>query len=223
LSRLVFASALFLISHLGISSAPFRQGLIDRLGRSGYLAAYSIVAVITLGFMILTYADRPVSPYLWLPSPAHWWSTYVLVGLSFILAVGAFSTKNPTSVGQEGELGADPRGAMCITRHPFQWAVVLWAVGHMTSNGDVASLIFFGTFGLVSAFGTSLIDRRIAGEQDSVWPIFAARTSNIPFVAIATGRATLRWKDLWLPTLLGLAVFAAVFVGHGWITGIGLR
>ena len=223
LSTLVFSSALFLISHLGISSTSFRPVLIERFGRNGYLAAYSIVAVLTLGFMILSYADRPVSPYLWVPSQAHWWSTYVLVGFSFVLAVGAFSTKNPTSLGKEGELGTEPRGVICITRHPFQWAVVLWVAGHMTANGDVASLIFFGTFGLVSAFGTCLIDTRMAREQEDAWRVFTARTSNVPFGAIAKGRATLRWKDLWLPILLGLAVYAAVFVSHGWITGAGLH
>ena len=223
LSTLVFSSALFLISHLGISSTSFRPVLMERFGRNGYLAAYSIVAVLTLGFMILSYADRPVSPYLWVPSQAHWWSTYVLVGLSFVLAVGAFSTKNPTSLGKEGELDTEPRGVICITRHPFQWAVVLWVAGHMTANGDVASLIFFGTFGLVSAFGTYLIDTRMAREQEAASRVFTARTSNVPFGAIAKGRATLRWKDLWLPILLGLAVYAAVFVSHGWITGAGLH
>ncbi len=223
LSRLVFASALFLISHLGISSTSFRPVLIERFGRNGYLAAYSIVAVLTLGFMILSYADRPVSPYLWVPSQAHWWSTYVLVGFSFVLAVGAFSTKNPTSLGKEGELGTEPRGVICITRHPFQWAVVLWVAGHMTANGDVASLIFFGTFGLISGFGTYLIDTRMAREQEVAWRVFTARTSNVPFGAIAAGRATLHWKDLWLPIVLGLAVYAAVFVSHGWITGAGLH
>ena len=223
LSTLVFSSALFLISHLGISSTSFRPVLIERFGRNGYLAAYSIVAVLTLGFMILSYADRPVSPYLWVPSQAHWWSTYVLVGFSFVLAVGAFSTKNPTSVGKEGELGTEPRGVICITRHPFQWAVVLWVAGHMTANGDVASLIFFGTFGLISGFGTYLIDTRMAREQEDAWRVFTARTSNVPFGAIAAGRATLHWKDLWLPIVLGLAVYAAVFVSHGWITGAGLH
>ena len=223
MSRLVFSSALFLISHLGISSTSLRSVLIERFGRNGYLAAYSIVAVFALGFMILSYADRPVSPYLWVPSPTHWWLTYVLVGLSFVLAVGAFSTKNPTSVGKEGELGTEPRGVICITRHPFQWAVVLWVAGHMTANGDVASLIFFGTFGLISAFGTYLIDTRMAREQEDAWRVFTARTSNVPFGAIAAGRATLHWKDLWLPIVLGLAVYAAVFVSHGWITGAGLH
>lgn len=223
LSRLVFSSALFLISHLGISSTSFRSVLIERFGRNGYLAAYSIVAVFALGFMILSYADRPVSPYLWVPSQAHWWSTYVLVGFSFVLAVGAFSTKNPTSVGKEGELGTEPRGVICITRHPFQWAVVFWVAGHMTANGDVASLIFFGTFGLISGFGTYLIDTRMAREQEDAWRVFTARTSNVPFGAIAAGRATLHWKDLWLPIVLGLAVYAAVFVSHGWITGAGLH
>ena len=93
----------------------------------------------------------------------------------------------------------------------------------MVANGDLASLIFFGTFGLVSFFGTYLIDMRMANEQEAAWRVFAARTSNMPFGAIATRRATVHWNDLWLPTILGLALYAAVFVGHGWITGAGLR
>ncbi|MFP6796270.1 MAG: NnrU family protein [Pseudomonadales bacterium] len=223
MSKLVFASALFLISHLGISSTSIRHVLIERLGRKGYFAAYSIVAVLALGFMILSYTDRPVSAYLWVPGRIHWWSTYALVGFAFILAVGAFATKNPTSLGDEGGLETKPRGVTCITRHPFQWAIVLWVVGHMVANGDLASLIFFGTFGLVSFFGTYLIDMRMANEQEAAWRVFAARTSNMPFGAIATRRATVHWNDLWLPTILGLALYAAVFVGHGWITGAGLR
>ena len=222
LLTLVFASGLFLLSHLGISSTSCRHALIERLGRNGYLIVDSVVAILTLGFMILNYANRPVSPYLWVPSPAHWWVTYVMVGFSFILIVGAFSTKNPTSLGKEDELATEPRGVICITRHPFQWGLALWVLGHMVANGDLASLVFFGTLGLVSVFGTYLIDMRIAREQDGIWPGFAARTSNLPFGAVVTGRAKLDWNDLWLPALIGLAGYAVVFVGHGWITGAGL-
>ena len=222
LSTLVFASALFLISHLGLSSTSSRQFLIERLGRNGYLIAYSIVAILTLGFMILSYADRPVSPYLWVPSPVHWSVTYVLVATSFVLIVGAFTTTNPTSLGKEAGLAMEPRGFICITRHPFQWGLALWVLGHMVANGDVASLVFFGTLGLVSVFGTYLIDMRMAREQDGIWPGFAASTANVPFGAVVTGRAKLGWSDLWLPSLIGLVVYAVVFVGHGWITGAGL-
>jgi uncharacterized membrane protein len=116
----------------------------------------------------------------------------------------------------------EPRGVICITRHPFQWGLALWVLGHMVANGDVASLVFFGTLGLVSVFGTYLIDMRMAREQDGIWPGFAASTSNVPFGAVVTGRAKLGWNDLWLPSLIGLAVYAVVFVGHGWITGAGL-
>ena len=92
----------------------------------------------------------------------------------------------------------------------------------MVANGDLASLVFFWTLGLVSVFGSYLIDMRIAREQDGIWPAFAARTSNLPFGAVVTGRAKLDWSDLWLPALIGLAGYAVVFVVHGWITGAGL-
>ena len=213
LSTLVFASALFLISHLGLSSTSSRQFLIERLGRNGYLIVYSVVAIVTLGFMMLSSVDRPGSPYLWVPSPVHWSVTYVLVATSFVLIVGAFTTTNPTSLGKEAGLAMEPRGFICITRHPFQWGLALWVLGHMVANWDVASLVFFGTY---------LIDMRMAREQDGIWPGFAASTSNLPLGAVVTGRAKLGWNDLWLPSLIGLVVYAVVFVGHGWITGAGL-
>ena len=52
------------------------------------------------------------------------------------------TTPNPTAVAQEGRVGQPPRGIVRITRHPFLTGVGLWALLHLISNGDVASLVF---------------------------------------------------------------------------------
>ena len=75
-----------------------------------------------------------------------------------------------------------------ITRHPFLWGVALWAAGHLMVNGDLASLILFGSLLVLAVFGTGSIDakrRRALGEK---WDAFAAKTSAVPFAAIAAGR-----------------------------------
>ena len=78
--------------------------------------------------------------------------------LSLVLVVGGFFAKNPTNVGMAGLLegGADPdfaRGLTRITRHPFQWGVVVWAFAHLLANGDRVSVVFFSTFALLGLTG----------------------------------------------------------------------
>ena len=64
-------------------------------------------------------------------------------------------------------------GLLRITRHPFQWSVVLWAIGHIVANGDVASLLFFGSLGALSLWGSFLIDAKKARTMGADWTAFA--------------------------------------------------
>ena len=71
-----------------------------------------------------------------------------------------------------------------MTRHPFLMGVALWAFLHLVANGDVASVLLFGTLLVVALAGAPSIDakrRRGVGEQ--AWNGFASRTSIVPFAA----------------------------------------
>src|SRR5262249_16249422 len=64
----------------------------------------------------------------------------------------------------------------------------LWALVHLIVNGDLASLILFGSLLVLAVGGTAAIDakrRRSFGEQ---WMQFAAVTSNVPFAGIVAGK-----------------------------------
>lgn len=222
--NLFAAGMVFLATHLGLSSTSLRGALAKRLGERGYLAVYSLIALVTLGWLILAFNRTPHTAFLWPPSPVLYWFTLLLMPLAFIFVVGAFTTKNPTTLGQEGllnDIGAG-RGVVRITRHPFQWAVVLWAIAHILANADAASLIFFGSLGLVSLLGTFLMDRKKAARSGEEWQRFAGVTSNVPFAAILRGDNRLAAGELWLPALLGLAAYALVLWGHEWVSGVPL-
>ena len=85
----------------------------------------------------------------------------------------------------------------------------------MLANGDLASVIFFGSFLAVAFLGTFSIDAKRKRKLGSVWDSFAAKTSNVPFAAVAGGRSSLHLSEsLGWRFWLAAAVFAAILFAH---------
>jgi uncharacterized membrane protein len=223
---MLMAAVLFLGTHLGISSTTMRARLVATLGERGYLLAYSLVAVFTLGYLIWVYGALPRHEYLWLPSPALYTVTKAVMPVATVLLVGGFMVRNPTTVGMEGLLRSPgaaqdlARGVNRITRHPFQWAVVLWSVAHLVANGDRVSVVFFATFLVLGLAGGVLIDRKKRARLGDDWQAFASATSNLPFAAILRGDNRLVWKELVGPVLAGAVVYLLFYWGHPWLAGV---
>jgi uncharacterized membrane protein len=221
---LIVAAGLFLGTHLGISSTPLRATLVRSTGERGYLGIYSLIAVTTLGFLIYAFNRVPHTQFLWAPSVFGRTLAMIVMPFAFVFLLGGFMTRNPTAVGQEKTAAAvgQGQGVLRITRHPFQWAVVLWAFVHVVANGDAASLFFFGSLGLVSLIGTMLMDRKKAITLGAAWPAFAAATSNVPFLAIVQRRNRLVLAELVLPIVVAVGLSALVVWGHRWVSGVSL-
>jgi uncharacterized membrane protein len=224
LGALVIAAVLFLGTHLGISSTGIRGALVRATGERGYLAVYSLIAFATLGFLIWSYTRVPHTDFLWVPSPFGRYLAMAVMPVAFVFLLGGFMTRNPTAVGQESAAAAvgEGRGLLRITRHPFQWSVVLWAIVHIIANGDTASFVFFTSLGLVSLIGTVLMDRKKAVTLGSGWHTLAAVTSNVPFAAIVQGRNRFVWSELLPPIAVGVGGYLLVLFGHRWVSGVPL-
>ena len=219
------AALLFVGTHLGISSTGLRTRLVGAVGERGFLVLYSLIAIATLSYLIWLYNELPRYDYFWMPSPERYMAAKILMPIAMTLAVGGFLVKNPTMVGGDallqGNDGADlARGVTRITRHPFQWGVLLWSISHLIANGDVSSVVFFSAFGLLAGLGTVAMDRKKALALGENWSAYAQATSNVPFVAVLRGRNRLVISELWLPVLLGLAGYAALAWGHEWVSGV---
>lgn len=223
---MLLASLLFLGTHLGVSSTTLRTRLVAMLGEKGYLAAYSLVAALTLGYLIWIYGALPRYDYLWMPDPLLYMVPKAVMPVAMIFLVGGFMTPNPTAVGQERSLEKAPqpeeaaRGSTRITRHPFQWAVALWAGAHLAANGDRVSVVFFSTFLILSLGGSVLIDRKKAARLGADWEAYARVTSNVPFAAIVSGRNRLAPREQVLPVLVGVVVYLLAYWAHPWIAGV---
>jgi len=216
-SQLVVATAVFLATHF-VPSTRLRAALVKSFGERAYLGLYSLVAFATLGWMVHAYLKAPMQP-LW---PGLRLVPLLIMPIAFILLVGGLLQKNPTAVGQGKFLAAeDPaRGMLRVTRHPMMWGFMLWAGAHVLARGDLKSLVFFGGFFVLAAFGTRFIDERKARDRADDWKRFAALTSNIPFVAIAQGRNTFRAGEIGIvKVVFGLILYGGFLLAHTWLFG----
>lgn len=223
MEEMLFATMLWLVSHLGISSTPLRGILTRTIGEGPYLAMYSLIAVVTLGYLIWVYTQVPRFDYLWLPNPDLYWVAKLTMPVAFILLLGGFLVKNPTAVGMKFD---DPsqaadlaRGVTRITRHPFQWAIIIWGVGHIIANGDNVSVVFFSGFVVLSLMGSVLMDAKKAATMGEGWQAYAGVTSNVPFAAILSGRNRLNIKELLMPIAIGVVAYGLAYYFHEAFTG----
>jgi uncharacterized membrane protein len=217
IAHLAVATLAFLGTHF-VSSTPLRGALAGTVGERGYLAVYSLAAFATLGWMIWAYGRAPVQP-LW---PGLRLVPAVLMPFALILVACAYSTRNPTAIGQAGALknNEPARGVIRVTRHPLMRGLMLWGAAHVLARGDLASLLFFGGFFALAGLGTLLIDSRKARTLGADWQRFAALTSNVPFGAIAAGRNRLVFGEIgWKRIVAALAVYVVLFLAHPYLFG----
>ena len=221
MTMLVVSALFFVAIHLGVAGTRLRDLAVRRLGPNGYSVAFSAASLFGIWWLVNSYK---AAPYLETWGQLEAWKPVAILLMlpAFLLAVVGVTTPNPTAVGQEGRLAAEPTGIVRVTRHPFLVGVGLWAVVHLIGNGDAASAVLFGTFVLVCFAGTVSIDakrRRLLGAER--WDPFAAQTSILPFAALVQGRTTLDWRQLATWQLAAaLAAYGLMLGGHSHLVGV---
>jgi len=219
LGTLALAALLWTGVHVGVAGTALRGALAARLGERGYRIAFSIASLLTIFFLVSAYNTAPTTPLWYAPD----WLRWLLVALmlpTFVLFVASLRG-NPTAVGGEAALRAEPRGIQRVTRHPMLCSFAIWALVHLLGNGDTASLLFFGTFLVTVLAGMPSIDAKIAARDPDAWADFAARTSILPFGAILAGRNRLVLSEIgWVPPVVGLIAWAALLHLHRSLFGV---
>jgi uncharacterized membrane protein len=224
MSSLIAAAAAFLLIHLLVSGTRLRDAITGAIGEGPYMGLFSLAslaAIVWLGFGYAA-ARRAADPVYWSATPATRWVQLAVTLVAFLLIVPGLLTPNPTSARQEATLDrADVvKGMVRVTRHPFLMGVALWAAGHLLVNGDLASLILFGSLLALALAGPLSIDAKRRRKLGPKWDAFAAETSVAPFGAIAAGRQSLKLGEIgWWRLALGAAVWAGLVAIHPMLFG----
>jgi len=222
---LIAAACVFLGIHLLISGTRLRDAITSVTGENPYIGLFSLASLGAIVWLVISYngAQAANDPMLYTPWTGTRHLAIPVVLIAFLLAVPGLLLPNPTSLKQEGAATKEGtvKGVLRITRHPFLWGVAIWSAFHLSANGDEASVIFFGTFFLVSFLGTFSIDAKRRRKMGDAWTGFARQTSNVPFAAIGAGRNKLSLGELldWR-VLVALLVFLAILFCHARLFGV---
>jgi len=216
---LLMAAAFWFATHNGLASGLMRSRLVAGLGANGFRIFYSILSVLALVLLARASGAAETLP-LW-TAPAWLRLVLALIMLPAFLFFAAGLLRNPTGIGGEGLVGQQARGIQRITRHPVLWSFALWALVHVLGNGDLASLIFFGTFAISAFVGMPSIDRKLATRDPEAAAKLRAETSIPPFGAIMAGRNRLVLAEIgWLAPALALIGWAVTLHFHARFFGV---
>ncbi|MGH6888467.1 MAG: NnrU family protein [Rhizomicrobium sp.] len=212
MAMLVAAALVFLGIHLLIAGTRIRDLLVSVIGERPYLGLFSLMSLAAIVWLVVAYnaAQRGgIDPFLYDLGRGLRHAGIPVVAFAFLLGVQGLLMRNPARVQVGGAVTAEPTpvsGVLRITRHPFLWSVAIWSGFHLAANGDEASVIFFGTFFVLSLLGTMSIDAKRRRKMGAAWEAFAAKTSNVPFAAVVAGRTRLRLAES-LGWRFGVAAF----------------
>jgi uncharacterized membrane protein len=188
LGILILGLAVFLATHVFVSFREARAGVIERVGLPLYRSLFAIVSLLGLALIVWGYAQYRAHDLIQLWSPPAF-MRHVTVGLvlfAVIFVVAAFF----------------PSHIRARLKHPMLAGVKTWALAHLLSNGDLGSILLFGTF---LAWG---IYARIA----------AKRRGDIGAAAMPAPDG---WTNDIIVVVLGAAVFLALgFWFHPYVIGV---
>ena len=220
METLIAGCTAFLVTHLGMSSRPFRGFLHKLLGQKGFLLVYSLIAAATLGLMIYGYVQVPHTQFLWHPTLFLQMMASVVLLIALFFFANAMMVKKPTQAEGDETRSHEVTGFFKVTRHPLQWAILLFAGGHLLANGDVASICFFGTLVTVALFGMVAMDARKRREADPRWFHFMETSSTVPFLAMARGTTRSTRADInWTALIAAIALYVALYWLHDMVSG----
>jgi uncharacterized membrane protein len=227
MNELLVACATFVALHLLVSGTAVRGAVVQSIGEGPYRGLFSLGSLAALVWMSVAYGriEPDASAVLWSAPP--WWGTALgpVVNLvAFVFIVVGASTPNPTAMQEDLVHDTEStRGFVRISRHPMLMGFVLWSAYHMSANGDVGSLVFFGTFFITGLLGPRAIDAKRAKKLGAAWGPFVEKTSVVPFAAILQGRNRLALDEVragqWLAAV---GFFLLFYLGHGWMFGVAV-
>lgn len=209
----------FAIAHSGL--AALRSWAEAKIGARLYRVIFALVSIPFATILIIYFFNHRydgvqlwqvqgvtgVKPFVW-----------ILSAISFIFLYPATFNLLEIAAIQKPQVYLFETGIIRITRHPQMVGQVIWCIAHTLWLGTSFTLVT--SLGLVAhhLFAVWHGDRRLSQRYGEAFEQVKARTSVIPFLAIADGRQTLKWQEFARPAYLGVAVFVMLlWWAHPWL------
>jgi uncharacterized membrane protein len=186
---MILGLILFLGTHTLTTQRELRARFIGSMGEGGYKIGYSLVSAIGLVLIAWGFSHYRATGWVdvWYPPTFLKHITLALMLPAVILVVASYI-----------------RGRIYTTlKHPMLAGVKLWAAGHLLANGDLGSILLFGSF-----LGWAVFDRiSLKHRSDAGAPPIPVGGIGNDLIAIAVGViAYLALAFAFHPVVIGVPV-----------------
>ncbi|WP_250656171.1 NnrU family protein [Alkalimarinus coralli] len=151
---LITGLCIFFLIHLLPTTPTLKSTLVTKYGEMPYKAVFSLISLAGLLLIIWGKADAEFVA-VWNPPVMFSVLTKLIVLPAIVLLVAAYL---PSNIKRH-------------TRHPMLWGVSLWAIGHLMINGDMASILLFGSFLMFALVDMASANSRGATLQKESKPL----------------------------------------------------
>ena len=192
LAIMILGLAVFLGGHLFVTMRPQRAALIARLGEGPYKGLFSLAALVGIVLIGYGFGYYRANGYIEIWSPPRWTrhAAAALVWPAIICIVAAYI----------------PGQIKRVLKHPMLVGVKLWAVAHLLANGDLGSIILFGSVLAWAVYDRITLKRRADAGAPPI-PVGGYRND---FIAVAVGTILYFALGLWFhPWVIGVRVFGS--------------
>lgn len=208
-------------THVGLTMRPVRRHLVSRLGEAGFIAVYSVIAIVTFAVLVHYVAlhrfTDPHASFLVSIPPVRG-ALIALSVLGFSLFIAAVLVYPGLPMATFRHRVRPVRGVQQITRHPFFSGIALWAAAHVLLAPSAVTFVFFLGVIVLAFAGGMHQDRRLIEEMGEPYRAYVAATSFWPLVAVITKRQKITWREQpWFGYAVGLGVSLGLYQVHGHI------
>jgi uncharacterized membrane protein len=193
---LVLGLAVFLGMHVFVTRRAARAALIARIGEWPYKGLFSLVALLGLVLIVWGFGHYRAAGYIQVWVPPTWMRhvTVALVWPAIILVTAAYI----------------PGNIKRKLKHPMLAGVKLWAFAHLLANGDLGSIILFG-----SILAWAVFDRiSLKHRADACAPSIPVGGWGNDLIAVVVGTILyLALGFVFHPLFIGVPVFGSHGMG----------
>ena len=191
LGILIVGLAVFLATHVFVSFREARASVIERVGLSLYRTLFAIISLVGLALIVWGYAQYRAHDLIQLWSPPAF-MRHITIGLVFFAAIFIVAAFFPSHIKTR-------------LKHPMLAGVKAWALAHLLSNGDLGSVLLFGTF-LAWGVYARIAAKRRGDIGAAATPAPDGWTGDV--IVVALGTAIFLALGFWFhPYVIGVPVF----------------
>ncbi len=197
LSLEILGLVVFLGTHVFVTMRDRRAAVVARIGDWPYRGLFSLVSII--GIVLIGYgfaAYRAAGPIMvWYPPG---WTRHIVVALMWPASIMVAAAYIPGDIKR-------------VLKHPMLVGVKTWAFAHLCANGDLGSIILFGSVLVWAVYDRITLKRR---KDAGAPPIPVGGTKN-DIIAIVVGTIIyLALGFVFHPIVIGVPAFGTPALGH---------